>query len=218
MSCFPNTSDAVSRDHAVCVPLPVSVTVWSAASECTVSDADLSPVVVGWNVARTVQGSLGCRTLPATQSPESSTGCAKAPGSVPPGSNDTDEIVASTAPVLVIVDVRGALAGAAISRSPKASVASLRLSCASVPLPVSATLIGAALEVMWTVDALAPSELGSNATRTLQNSPASRVVAGLQLAPSVARGNWLAAPSCVTSVKFTVSVPEFVTFATFSAV
>src|SRR4051812_48249465 len=105
MSCFPNDNGDGLRDHAVCVPLPVSETVWSAASECTVSDADLSPVVVGWKVARTVHVPDGGRTLLATQSPGSSTGCAKAPGSVPPGSNDTDEIVASTAPVLVIVDV-----------------------------------------------------------------------------------------------------------------
>src|SRR3954452_11681974 len=121
MSCLPNASDAGLRDHAVCVPRPESATVRFAASEWTVSEADLFPTVVGWKVARTVQVSAGCRTLLSTQSFASSVGCANAPGSVPPGSKDTVEIVTSTLPVLVIVEDRGVLGfGSSTSRSPNA--------------------------------------------------------------------------------------------------
>src|SRR3954471_9471537 len=59
MSCFPNNSDAGVRDPAVCVPRPLSATITSAASECTVRDADLLPTVPGWKVARTLQCSRG---------------------------------------------------------------------------------------------------------------------------------------------------------------
>src|SRR3954469_20708950 len=134
MSCLPNASDAGLRDQAVCVPLPVSETVTSAAFEWTVSEADLLPTAVGWKVARTVQWSVGCKTWPSTQSPESPVARANAPGSVPPGSNDTVEIVTSTLPVLVIVEDCGVLgSGSSTSRSPNASVAWLRPSYASVP-------------------------------------------------------------------------------------
>ena len=141
------------------VSFPVSVTVTAAAFDPRVIAAVFAPVDVGSKRARRSHVSPAVSVVAGAQSAVAPVSRWNWPGSEPPSVIEVS--VTGSLPVFVTVDVCVAVGPAAVSFGPKDSLAGEAASSVWVPVPDSATLIGAESDVTVSVAVCAPVDAGS---------------------------------------------------------
>src|SRR4051794_27710768 len=174
MSFDPNDSEVGDGGRCLCSPLPPYATLSRSAFEWTVTEPDLSPVVDGSNAIRSSHVLPACSTIAAAQSVDWNGAGEERAGT------SMLEMVTSSEPVFVTVEVCEAVAPSSMSFDPNDSEVGDGDSCVCVPVPSTATDTSAAFE--WTVTGpdFPPTVDGSNAIRSSHVLPACSTIAAAQ--------------------------------------
>src|SRR3954452_20130842 len=100
-----------------------------------------------------------------------------------------------------------------MSCGPKLSVAGVRDTEDSVPVPARAMVTAGEFDWIWMLADLSPFDVGSKRARTLHVSPGASVVLDEQsLPPPLSSSNWFASgPPSVTELSCSGSLPVFLT-------